>query len=105
MKTEYKKRTCCAICGNTNLETIINYGEVPLAGDFPSKEELSIERKYNMDLQFCTNCSLLQTDSVIEATTLFKDYRYMSSIGLSKHFTSVAELLQKKFSLDSTSKI
>lgn len=105
MKTEYKKRTNCAICNNTNLETIIKYGEVPLAGDFPSGDDLLNERKYNMDLQFCDKCYLLQTDSVIDANTLFKDYRYMSSIGLSKHFTSVANILKEKFNLTNQSKI
>jgi len=105
MKNQHVKRNKCAICANKNLETIIKYGEVPLAGDFPSKEELKIERKFNMDLLFCEQCSLLQTDSVIDADTLFKDYRYMSSIGLSKHFTDVAFFLKENFNLKSESKI
>lgn len=105
MKQEHTKREKCAICGNTHLETIMEYGKVPLAGDFPTKNELTIERKYNMDLQFCPQCSLLQTDSVIDADVLFKDYRYMSSIGLSKHFTEVANYLKETFSLTPESKI
>lgn len=105
MKNQHVKRDKCAICGNKHLETIIKYGEVPLAGDFPSKEELKIERKFNMDLLFCEQCSLLQTDSVIDADTLFKDYRYMSSIGLSKHFTEVASFLKENFNLKRDSKI
>lgn len=102
---QHRKRTKCAICDNDELHTIIKYGEVPLAGDFPSKDELSIERKFNMDLVFCDHCGLLQTDSVIDADTLFKDYRYMSSIGLTKHFTEVAKLLKKRFNLNAYSKI
>lgn len=105
MKTQYVKRIKCAICGSNHLHTIIKYGEVPLAGDFPSKEELEIERKFNMDLQFCDRCFLLQTDSVIDADTLFRDYRYMSSIGLSKHFIEVATLLKERFNLNENSKI
>lgn len=105
MKELHKKRKECAICGNKDLKTIIEYGEVPLAGDFPSKDELDVERKFNMDLLFCEECCLLQTDSVIDADALFKDYRYMSSIGLSKHFTEVANFLKTKFNLDSGSKI
>jgi SAM-dependent methyltransferase len=105
MKNEYRKRTECAICGNTNLDTIINYGKVPLAGDFPSVEDFQNEKKYNMDLQFCQKCTLLQTDSVIDSKVLFDDYRYMSSIGLSKHFTNVASFLKTKFNLSESSKI
>lgn len=96
---EYKVRECCAICDNKQLETIIKYGKVPLAGDFPKKEDFPNEKQYNMDLQFCPNCGLLQTNSVIDAGHLFKDYRYMSSIGLTKHFTSVASYLKDKFNL------
>lgn len=93
----HKIRTNCAICGNENLETIMEYGNVPLAGDFPSKEELARDEKYNLNIQFCTTCSLLQTDSVVDAEVLFKDYRYMSSIGLTKHFTEVARKIKRKF--------
>jgi methylation protein EvaC len=105
MKKQHEKRKKCAICDNVELKTIIEYGEVPLAGDFPSKDELQIERKFNMDLLFCEKCFLLQTDSVIDADTLFKDYRYMSSIGLSKHFTDVASFLKGRFNLNPDSKI
>lgn len=93
----YKIRKSCAICGNTQLKTIMKYGEVPLAGNFPSKEELDSDKKYNLDLLFCPICSLVQTDSIIESDTLFKDYRYMSSVGLEKHFTGVAKMLKEKF--------
>lgn len=93
----YKKREKCAVCGNEHLNTVMGYGDVPLAGDFPSLEELNSDKKYNLDLQFCSKCSLVQTNSIIEADNLFKDYRYMSSIGLSKHFTEVARLIKERY--------
>ena len=105
MNEIYKVREKCGICGNKKLDTIIEYNEIPLAGDFPSKDELSIERKYDMNLQFCDECTLLQTNSVIDAKTLFLDYRYMSSIGLTKHFTGVANFLKERFNLSESSKI
>jgi SAM-dependent methyltransferase len=106
MKDYYKKRHECAICkGTDSLNTIIKYGEVPLAGDFPREEDFDSEEKFNMDLLFCDNCCLLQTDSIIDGEKLFKDYRYMSSIGLSNHFTQVAGYLKETFSLDENSHI
>ena len=45
---------------------------------------------------FVKNVDLLQTDSIIDADALFKDYRYMSSIGLSGHFTDVAKMIKEK---------
>ena len=95
--SEHKVRKSCAVCGNEHLETIMEYGNVPLAGDFPSKDELATDDKYNLNIQFCPKCSLLQTDSVVDADRLFKDYRYMSSIGLQNHFNGVAEKIKEKF--------
>ncbi len=46
---------------------------------------------------FCNNCKLVQTDSVINPDVLFKDYRYLSSIGLTNHFKELAEVLDDKF--------
>ena len=93
----YKVRQKCAVCDNTKLNSIMEYGLVPLAGDFPSQTELLSDRKFNLNVQFCTQCGLLQTDSIIDADTLFKDYRYMSSIGLSGHFTQVAKMIKDRF--------
>tara|TARA_Y100000593_G_C4319092_1_gene342676 strand:- start:1450 stop:2700 length:1251 start_codon:yes stop_codon:yes gene_type:complete len=95
--SEYKKRTGCAICENKNLKTIMEYGNVPLAGNFLSKKDLGNEKKYNLNIEFCTQCSLLQTDSSVDPDVLFEDYRYASSIGLSGHFTDVAKIIKDKF--------
>jgi len=94
---EHAVRTKCAVCGNTQLQTIMEYGNVPLAGDFPSKHAFEQDKKYNLNIQFCDHCSLLQTDSVVDPDILFKDYRYMSSIGLTKHFTEVAQKIKNNF--------
>lgn len=99
----YKKRFNCAVCGNKNLLNVMDYGEVPLAGDFTLQPN-DIE-KFNLTIKFCDNCYLLQTDSIIHPDRLFKDYRYMSSIGLSKHFTNVALHLQQYFKLNAHSNI
>lgn len=93
----YKVRKKCAVCDNTELKSIMEYGLVPLAGDFPAKSELEKDRKFNLNVQFCDKCTLLQTDSIIDADALFKDYRYMSSIGLSGHFTGVAKIIKDRF--------
>lgn len=103
MQSNYKVRSECAICGFENLDTIMEFGEVPLAGDYP--EEPNIKENYNLTLMFCNQCKLLQTDSIISADRLFEDYRYMSSIGLSNHFSSVAVKLRDYFALTPESSI
>ena len=48
---------------------------------------------------FCDDCKLVQTDSVINPDVLFKDYRYLSSVGLSNHFKELAQVLDNKFQI------
>jgi hypothetical protein len=97
----YKKREKCAICNSTELHIILDYGNVPLAGHFPKEGELDDIDKYHLGLQYCDNCNLMQTNSTIDADTLFKDYRYLSSVGLQKHFDNYTEYLIDTFNLDS----
>ena len=105
MYSEYTLRKACAICQNKNLNVVFDFDEISLAGNFPIKEEIHECKKYPLVLKYCDRCKLVQTDSVINSDFLFKDYRYMSSIGLSKHFTSVANLYKQKFNLSSQSKV
>lgn len=103
--SEYKVRKNCAICGNKSLFTVLDYGKVPLAGFFPKKEELNKIDKYDLALLYCDNCKLMQTNSVIDANVLFKDYRYMSSVSLQNHFNEYAKYLVDRFKLDKYSKV
>jgi len=105
MSDVYKKRKSCAICDNTEMLSILKYGSVPLAGYFPGEDQLEEEELFNLDVLFCSECYLVQTDSIINSDKLFKDYRYMSSIGLSGHFKKVAKLLKNRFNLDSNSRV
>ena len=93
----YSKRLSCGSCGSDSFETILDLGDVPLAGYFPTKEQLKEESKYPLSLVVCKKCKLVQTDSVINPQLLFEDYRYLSSIGLSKHFNEVADILDDRY--------
>lgn len=105
MFKEYKIRKSCAICYNQFLKNIINFGEISLAGNFPTEDQIDTCKRYPLNLLYCDKCHLVQTDSIIDSDFLFKDYRYMSSIGLSSHFNSVADMYQKRFNLTNTSKL
>ena len=95
----YSKRLSCGSCGSDSFETILDLGDVPLAGYFPTKEQLKDESKYPLSLVVCKKCKLVQTDSVINPQLLFEDYRYLSSIGLSNHFNEVAKILDERYSV------
>ena len=75
--SEYIKREECASCKHKKLTTVLDLGIVPLAGYFPTREQIHTLSKYPLNLLFCEKCKLVQTDSVIDPDILFKDYRYM----------------------------
>lgn len=102
---EYKKRIKCAICGGEEFITVLNYGDVPLAGFFPKKKELNNIKNYELSLLYCPTCHLLQTNSIVDADYLFKDYRYISSVSLQKHFNEYSKYLIERFNLNSNSKV
>jgi SAM-dependent methyltransferase len=104
-KKGYTKRTECASCSNPNLHTIYDFGKVPLAGFFPTQQEKDILSSYPLKFQICNNCSLVQTDSIIDANILFKDYRYISSIGMQNHFNQYTEWLITKENITPNTKI
>jgi SAM-dependent methyltransferase len=93
----YKKRTKCASCNNSHLTQIHDFGEVPLAGNFPTESELSDVQTYQLSLVICEECKLVQTNSIISPEVLFSDYRYKSSIGLTTHFNDYTNWFINKF--------
>ncbi len=97
----YRNYDKCRFCQH-NIFSVINLGNVPLAGGFIKKiDDNSIisEKFYPLELFFCPKCYLLQTNNVIDKETLFKDYYYHSSAitTLVKHFKSNADSLIKLF--------
>lgn len=101
---EFKHYTSCRFCSSLNLIPVINLGYVPLAGGFIKKTEIKnikqTERFYPLELCFCSNCYLLQTNNVISRDTLFKDYYYYSSAikTLVGFFESISLELQNLYS-------
>lgn len=96
----YKKREKCTGCGTAvSLKPVLQFGKIPLAGYFPQIQQIRDTKAYDCNLLFCDNCGMLQVDTLVDGDVLFIDYRYMSSIGLSGHFTEVANYLNKRFSL------
>lgn len=98
MSTEigvYRRRQVCRICGSSNLTVFLDYGNVPLAGGFLTKERLEEEKLYPLDIAVCLDCSLVQILNVVSPEALFSEYRYLSSVTqtLSQHFREYAELL------------
>lgn len=86
----FREIQLCAACGSINLHLVFDFGNVPLAGYFPKPEE-DVIPLLPMKLLFCKNCTLYQITPDISDDYLFRDYRYVSSIGMQSHFNELAE--------------
>lgn len=72
----------CRACGASDLEVVLDLGEVPLADVFPTAAEAAadLDPVYPLTVGFCPSCSLLQTREDVPARDLFDDrYLYRSS--------------------------
>ena len=85
------KRTNCASCNGDDFTDVYDFKEVPLAGSFPIDPNLVT--KYPLKIIMCEDCKLVQTNYLIDPEALFKDYRYISSVGMQKHFNEYANWL------------
>lgn len=90
---EHRHYNNCRFCFSSNLVSVLDLGNIPLAGGFlKNTKNIELEKLYPLKISFCKNCYLLQSTNVIKADTLFKDYFYHSSAikTLTEHFTNLA---------------
>jgi len=100
---EHHVHTRCRFCRAEALHPFLDFGLTPLAGGFlPAHAALNnyqSERWYPLRACVCRSCFLVQTDTVISADTLFRNYFYYSSSirTLSQHFHDYASALAQEF--------
>ena len=89
----------CAFCNSNNLDLIMNFGEMALAGGFLRKEDFKNESKFKMRMGFCNKCYAVQIIDGISPDLMFKDYFYFSSSieTLKKHFYEYAKEVTSRF--------
>ncbi len=97
--SDFFKRDDCRLCRSKNLELIINMGDVPLGDDFVTKEQFDRKQgEYPLEINFCKDCGLVQSTSVINPEIIYSNYLYetSSSLGLMQHFEDYADYLMEK---------
>lgn len=91
----YRTEKHCRSCGAGQLETILSFGETPLADRLLTNEQLSKpELSAPLTLAFCPSCTLVQILETVDPEILFyAEYPYFSSISpsLMRHFRESAE--------------
>ena len=101
-KNQFSKfitRKTCRICKSKDLKIFLKFGQMPLAGGFIKKEDLSKEKTYPLTVVFCQKCKETQILETVSPETLFKDYRFVSSTTktLSNHFIQYAKTMSDRF--------
>ena len=90
----YKNETTCRACGSKQLQTIVEFGETPLADRLLTAVQLDEpELKAPLTLVFCETCALAQIRETVDPEVLFyAEYPYFSSVSpsLLKHFRQSA---------------
>jgi SAM-dependent methyltransferase len=103
----YTEETHCRSCGAKELETILAFGETPLADRLLTAAQLSEpELKAPLTLVFCRRCALAQIRETVKPEILFyAEYPYFSSVSQSllRHFRQSAQALMNGRDLNADS--
>ena len=90
----------CRNCHESNLDKILDFGKMPLAGGFLSSlNEIDNEIFYDLEVVICNQCSLIQIPRSIDPNILFSDYSFSSSTipFLVNHFADLAFEINERF--------
>ena len=76
---EGRGKDFCRGCGERNLFSGINLGDLPIANELLASKHSVIE-KFPLHLRICSSCGLGQVADVVTPERIFRDYRYLSSV-------------------------
>ena len=62
----------CAFCKGDNLDIVMDFGLMGLAGGFLSRDALDSEVKHKMHLGFCKDCYAVQILDQIDPDLMFR---------------------------------
>ena len=94
------KNYCCRLCQSRELVSVLELASTPPANAFISEEKLKMkQKKYPLELYFCTNCYHVQLLEVVNPKELFEDYVYVSGTSdvFVNHFMNFAKDVVDKF--------
>ena len=99
----YRKIEECRVCGNRNLELVLDLGQQALTGIFPKPDDPAVP-KGPLELVFCVDCTLLQMKHTYDPEQMYgQEYGYRSGLNKSMvhHLNLKAEYLTRLATLKS----
>ena len=73
----FRKLNHCLACNAKNLKKVLNLNKQPLANSF-LKNKNSKEKKYELLVNCCLNCTHLQLSIAVDPKIIYKKYDYVS---------------------------
>jgi SAM-dependent methyltransferase len=97
------KQTTCRACHGATLEVFLSLGETPLANALPHQANVASERRFPLDVAFCSSCTLVQITETVDPAVLFSDYVYLSSFSdtMVQHARDLVERVIRERSIGS----
>lgn len=95
----------CLICEG-EYKPFVDFGDMPIANAFATKEEMNNEYTFPMKVGFCKNCKMVQLVEQPDREKMFHDnYAFFSSTSnyMRKHFKKFAQSVSNLQSLDKKS--
>lgn len=95
----------CLIC-QSEFKAFVDFGNMPIANAFSSKEELQDEYKFPMKVGFCGQCKMVQLVDQPDREMMFHEkYAFFSSTSdyMKHHFKVFADSVSQLHSLDKNS--
>ena len=89
--TRTQTRTTCRVCSSDRLMLLVDYGQMPLAGGFLTREELAHQSAFPLRLARCADCTEMQILDIVPPAEIFTQYSYVSSTTrtLIEHFAEM----------------
>ena len=93
----------CRLCDADLTRSVIDLGVTPLANAFvtPAQAAAGLDRNWPLHVRVCDGCLLVQVDAVVQASAIFSDYPYFSSVSSSwvAHAGRFADAMIPRFGL------
>jgi 2-polyprenyl-3-methyl-5-hydroxy-6-metoxy-1,4-benzoquinol methylase len=86
----YKRQ--CFLCDSKKLKKILDFGLQPWCNNFLKKNQLGLEKKYPLYINFCKNCSNVQLGYILSKKKMFSNHSYLSGSNyeLITHFNKIS---------------
>ena len=89
----------CMIC-KESIAPFISFGQMPIANGFLNPDQFDDEYFYQLQVGFCSNCSMVQLIETVDPAKMFhKEYAFFSSTStrMGVHFKHLADLVMKDY--------